>query len=129
MPPTVPSARYRAYLKQQGRCFYCGFPMWLSDLEQFARANRISLRLAQRFKCTAEHLKARSDGGSNRSENIVAACIFCNARRHRRTYPLAPYDYRTLVERRVKKSRWHPVAARHLRQGDIGFPICVSGLQ
>ena len=52
MPPTVPSARYRAYLKQQGRCFYCGFPMWLSDLEQFARANRISLRLAQRFKCT-----------------------------------------------------------------------------
>jgi len=39
---------------------------------------------------TAEHLKARMDGGGDAHENVVAACRYCNHQRHARFGPNAP---------------------------------------
>lgn len=107
MPKTFSSKRTKAFRRQQGRCFYCDQPMWLSDVTQFAEQHRITLAQAQRFRCTAEHLKARQDGGTDRAENIVAACWFCNNRRHRRLVPLEPPAYRNHVQKRLMHGRWH----------------------
>ena len=61
------------------------------------RVIRHELAKAQGFKCcyckrtfgkkgrrigaTIEHLVARADGGSNRRENLAAACLHCNQHR------------------------------------------------
>jgi hypothetical protein len=76
------SYRRKAFLEQSGRCFYCSAEMWLTHPERFASRHGLSEREAWRFKCTAEHLVARCDGGSDSQTNIVAACRFCNATRH-----------------------------------------------
>lgn len=54
--------RYQACRAQGGVCFYCLEPMGA--------------------EVTAEHLRARMDGGRDTRENIVAACRSCNHRRH-----------------------------------------------
>lgn len=97
--------------RQHFRCWYCGFPMWHRDPTPFAQRHGLTVRLARRFCCTAEHLKARSDGGSDRSDNIVAACIYCNRMRHKRKVPRDPEDHRSHVARRVRLGRWHPSQA------------------
>jgi len=51
-------ARVEAWSAQGGRCFYC--------------LARISRRQA-----TADHVRARANGGTDR-DNIVAACAACN---------------------------------------------------
>lgn len=104
-----PLARYRhhAYLAQQGRCYYCGLPMWQDDLDSFSRAHNIKPSQAKPLKCTAEHLEARQDGGLDTAQNIVAACWSCNQRRHKRKKAPAPDAYLDLVQERVRKGRWH----------------------
>ncbi|WP_416347129.1 HNH endonuclease signature motif containing protein [Devosia sp.] len=57
-------------------------------------------------RCTAEHLRARCDGGKDVLENVVAACWLCNNRRHRRKVPPAPEDYKRLVRNRISRGRW-----------------------
>ena len=72
-----------AFKNQSGRCYYCGAPMWQNDTcEEFARLYGISTKKAKRLQCTAEHLIAQCDGGKHTQENIVAACLWCNRRRH-----------------------------------------------
>ncbi|WP_370315223.1 HNH endonuclease signature motif containing protein [Roseivivax marinus] len=58
------------------------------------------------LRCTAEHLQARSDGGKDTFDNIVAACWFCNTRRHNQKVPLEPEAYRQHVRRRMSAGRW-----------------------
>jgi 5-methylcytosine-specific restriction endonuclease McrA len=60
----------------------------------------------------AEHLKARSEGGNDHPENIVAACQFCNQTRHKRKQPLAPEEYRRMIHRRLAQGRWHSLRPR-----------------
>ena len=103
-----------AYSEQHKRCFYCSAPMWISNPDAFAAKHSISTKEIQRFRCTAEHLRARADGGLNTRENIVAACTFCNSRRHRRAKPLTPLKYRSLVRDRIRAGRWHPQRFHHL---------------
>lgn len=67
--------RRAAALKQNFRCWYCGFPVWEGTREEFARKHNISIGDAERFRCTAEHLTARCDGGADIAGNIVAACL------------------------------------------------------
>lgn len=65
MPCKTPTKlRIAAFEAQQGRCYYCGQPMWLSDPEQFAEAHGIPLKQAALLQCTAEHLRARWSGWS-----------------------------------------------------------------
>ncbi|WP_420538483.1 HNH endonuclease [Marinobacter subterrani] len=81
--------------------------MWISDVESFAAHYSISVRKAQHFQCTGEHLVAHSEGGKPNSSNIVAACKFCNIKRHARKRPEDPVTYALHVQRRLKKGFWN----------------------
>jgi 5-methylcytosine-specific restriction endonuclease McrA len=106
---TTQIARHRAnaFATQQGRCFYCNAKMWLKDPQTIARQHGISLRQAQRLRCTAEHLTARQDGGKDVADNIVAACLHCNNTRHAGRNPPTPERYRGRVQLAMSKARWH----------------------
>lgn len=87
------SSRIDAYNHQRGRCCYCGNPMWEAAIEPVddAKARFAEPRLEkwfatpdaqlESFRCTAEHRVARSDGGTDSPDNIVAACMLCNSTR------------------------------------------------
>lgn len=112
MSNSIPKNRLVAFKRQAGSCYYCGFPMWIQQPKEFAGTFRISQGSSARFQCTAEHLVARQDGGSDSSKNIVAACRFCNSTRHRIPSAPDPTTYKKRVQRRVNAGKWHP---RHLR--------------
>lgn len=97
----IQSLRSRAFHAQQERCFYCNLPMWNDDVRAFARRFRITVRQARANRCTAEHLRARCDGGQDSAENVVAACFDCNATRHRRKKPLLAEKWQLIRARRA----------------------------
>lgn len=94
MPSKFSKQRQIAFSKQSGLCYYCGSPMWESKPKEFANKHKITKKYAGRFQCTAEHLKARCDGGEDHESNIVAACIVCNRKHHQRKNPLGPPKYK-----------------------------------
>ena len=59
------------------------------------------------LRCTAEHLIARSERGPDSQSNVVAACKFCNAMRHRGFSHLTPNAYEDVVEKLVSLHKWH----------------------
>lgn len=101
-------ARLLAFTYQNHRCYYCGFPMWLNSLKELPLPRGYK-GILPRLKCTAEHLIARQDGGGDSRDNIVAACHWCNQKRHSRYRPLDPVRYRQHVQKRVGKGAWHPL--------------------
>jgi hypothetical protein len=107
----VKAARRVALKNQNNRCYYCGFLMWEDNREEFASKHGISFRLAMRFQATAEHLIAQCEGGTDTQDNIVAACFYCNSRRHRSTLPLNPDAYRSKVIRAVARGKWNTFRA------------------
>jgi 5-methylcytosine-specific restriction endonuclease McrA len=98
--------RHRKMLAQEGRCYYCGLPMWDADNGYSLLSAGRKGRRPRALQCTAEHLLPRSEGGANTAENIVAACLFCNNARHRRKQPPSPEIYRMHVQRRMAAGRW-----------------------
>lgn len=103
------SARNAAFHAQAERCFYCNFPMWLTDRPGFAIAHGLTLLQASRLQATGEHLIAQQDGGRH-GRNVVAACHHCNQSRHKyrpHSAPL-PDQFARLVQARVKRRLWHP---------------------
>ena len=114
MSQKIQKSRLLAFERQNGRCYYCGAPLWCEKIAEFAAKFGISLRQANQFQCTAEHLVARQDGGCDASKNIVAACWFCNSRRHRRTSDLSPDAFKKLVSQRIKQFKWHPKQLHHM---------------
>ena len=106
MASSIPNLRLRASVHQGFRCYYCGLPFWIEDPVGFAARYRLTTQQARYLRCTAEHLQARVDGGSNRRDNVVAACTYCNTHRHRRRTPLLPPDYQAHVRRRMRQGRW-----------------------
>jgi 5-methylcytosine-specific restriction endonuclease McrA len=107
MPRSIVRSRAAAFIRQRGRCFYCGYPMWWSDKERYSSLYQISLAQARQFQCTAEHLRPRRDGGNCSRSNIVAACRTCNLRRHVRKKSLTPEKFKRLVHGRLVQGRWH----------------------
>ncbi len=103
------NARKAAYIQQNSRCYYCNQPMWLGDLDDFTRRFNLKESQYRKLECTAEHLHAQKDGGSNAPENIVAACRYCNQLRHRRRKEMDPQAYKALVQRRLSARRWHGI--------------------
>ena len=101
--------RSRAFSLQNGRCYYCGQPMWTEDPREFSSRFNVTLPQVLRFQCTAEHLTAHQDGGTTALNNIVAACRFCNQQRHRRKGSPVPEQFKKLVQQRMSKGRWHGV--------------------
>lgn len=99
----VKQARLRAFKSQNGNCIYCRLPMLLT-----AQEGPVALL------CTAEHLHARCDGGSDSPKNIVAACRHCNSKRHARSNALPPELFKDYVQRRMAAGRWHPEDVRRV---------------
>lgn len=106
---SIQKHRNRAFIIQSGLCFYCHQPMWVKDKNSFISKYCIRPKRANLLQCTAEHLKARQDGGSNSRSNIVAACKFCNSRRHKAKKALTPDLYKTHVQNRLAKNNWHQI--------------------
>lgn len=103
--------RNRAYERQGGICYYCGLPMWeKEDAEVLAAYLGIKARHVSWLKCTAEHLNARTDGGTDSAANVVAACLYCNSRRHlhRQDHAPSPENYRARVSACMATGHWHP---------------------
>lgn len=101
MSQSLKRFRIVAFAHQAGRCYYCGLPMWTQDPLSFARQYGITPRQAKRLQCTAEHLKARQDGGEDSFANLVAACLYCNQMRHRyKKVAPTPDRYRNRVQAR-----------------------------
>lgn len=100
----IPTLRRQAFDHQHGRCWYCGVQMWLASPSELPG---VPVRSASRLQCTAEHLQARCDGGTDVASNIVAACMLCNRTRHQRKKPPPPEAYLVDVRRRVCKGGWH----------------------
>jgi 5-methylcytosine-specific restriction endonuclease McrA len=67
----------------------------------------VPVRSCKLFQSTAEHLIARSDGGSDAPKNIVAACYFCNSSRHKAAKPKRWRDFQAYVSQRVQRGRWN----------------------
>lgn len=99
--------RQSAFIQQNGKCCYCGSVMWQDSPESFAEHQGISVKQARFYRCTAEHLHARQDGGGDNRSNIAAACIRCNQLRHARKVAMSHEQYLCYVQKRVKKGAWH----------------------
>jgi 5-methylcytosine-specific restriction endonuclease McrA len=106
MSDALQALRRAAAASQGNRCYYCALPMWHGNVRPFAAAFRLSEPQARLLQCTAEHLHPRNEGGRNTRPNVVAACWYCNTRRHARPNPLDPSRYRQLVQRRLASGRW-----------------------
>lgn len=120
--------RGKALILQQGKCYYGGSPIWDSGLSTFAATHAITLRQAALLRCTAEHLKARSDGGSDSVSNVVAACLYCNRSRHSRPSPMSPELYRCHVRSRMARGRWLTFRCDHLGAPGVANPAQISAL-
>lgn len=107
MPKSLKKKRTRAFEAQNGRCYYCGVRMWLESPRNLCKEYELSERAALLVSCTAEHLQARCEGGTDRQKNIAAACRFCNQTRHRRKQVLDPMQFRAHVKKRLGAKRWH----------------------
>ena len=114
MSHSLKKIRARAFDSQEGKCFYCKFPMWLVDPCVHPLWATTSARALHRLQCTAEHKVARMDGGSNTRRNVVAACRFCNHSRHRRRQPLSSKRFKKLVASRIRNGKWHPAELHRL---------------
>lgn len=102
----LPKLRARAFRLQAGRCYYCSCSMWQHSPQEIGLSP--SSKASRLFKCTAEHLVARCEGGTDKADNIVAACFLCNSRRHHFRSPLTPEAYRSHVATRTARGKWHP---------------------
>jgi hypothetical protein len=93
---------------QDSRCYYCGVVMWLGDPSTFRARFDLKRKRVEAFQCTAEHLKARCEGGLDKAGNVVAACSLCIRRRHQghRTAP-PPAEYRRQVRTQLGRGKWH----------------------
>ncbi|MCC9001509.1 MAG: HNH endonuclease [Candidatus Competibacter sp.] len=108
-----------AFQNQAGRCYYCDLPMWLDHPEHFALRFDITVPQSKQFQCTAEHLVARQEGGATSQSNIVAACLFCNQKRHQRKIALSPVKHKERIKKRLSVQKWHPFfSAKLLYAGD-----------
>lgn len=105
--PKLNILRHRAYLMQEGKCYYCGLPTWEKCPLPVAERMGLAPSHVGGLKCTAEHLKARSEGGKDTQKNIVVACLCCNSKRHQVRQPLHPKNYKQFVQKRMNRGDWH----------------------
>ena len=100
--------RTRACRRQAGHCIYCECLMWQgSNIDAFCAQHDLDPEHAQQLRCTAEHLLARCDGGSNAASNIAAACLYCNLKRHACRKAKASHNYARYVRAQMRKNQWH----------------------
>lgn len=109
----IANLRAAAFHHQRGLCFYCGLPMIPPGaVDQFAAKLSLSPKAALGVTATAEHLHAQCDGGRDTAENIAAAHLVCNQRRHRMRPAPDPVRYAATVRARAAKGLWLDKALR-----------------
>lgn len=106
MTKRLASLRCQAARRQSYHCYYCNLPMWEKDPTKLIARLSLSKAQAALFRCTAEHLHAKSQGGPDSSANILAACHFCNRNRHAARRALDPHEYKQHVTNRMNSGRW-----------------------
>lgn len=123
-PNKIRKLRHQAFVRQSGRCCYCTLPIWEGNPAEFTARYCVSLRKAKYLLCTAEHLIAQKDGGSDTAQNVAAACSWCNHMRHFRRQDKAPSPekYKNRVTQLIAKRQWHP--AIELCQMDSNSLAC-----
>ncbi|WP_409049552.1 HNH endonuclease [Delftia sp. UME58] len=87
--------------------------MWDSTFHgRFLSDYKLPESLLPHVRCTAEHLIAKQEGGPDSEKNIVAACHWCNSKRHAYRSHSAPdpEKYRAEVQRAMARRLWHPAA-------------------
>lgn len=114
MPSLLRFLRQQAFVRQNGKCWYCAAPMW--ERESVPPFGTCTFKAVQRLRCTAEHLVARRDGGPTHPTNIVAACAHCNRTRHKQRKPLHAEHYFRKVQHRMTKRQWHPLWVHQFMQ-------------
>ncbi|MFA9288166.1 HNH endonuclease [Comamonas sp. SY3] len=93
MRSRVAKHRHSAFQAQKGLCFYCNQPMVSAKKKHHPN------------RCTAEHLRAKCVGGSDRASNIVAACWHCNHHRHAgKQHAPEPSEWKELMQATNKPS-------------------------
>ncbi len=98
--------RRRKLHEQNGRCYYCLAPVWSRNPRAFGRRHGVTMRSVKLFQCTAEHLTPRCEGGPDSADNIVAACRYCNERRHQMKRPMTHEKYLERVQMRVARGTY-----------------------
>lgn len=106
MTKSIAHVRLLAAKRQNCQCYYCNLPMWNDSPEELISKYGLSKAQAKQLQCTAEHLHPKSLGGTNSQSNIVAACWYCNHKRHARLKPTDPSAYKHFVQQRISKGRW-----------------------
>jgi len=101
--------RNRKAVRQRWTCYYCRQPMWCRNVEGFAHRHKLPVAKAGLLQLTAEHLRARRDGGVNSYANIAAACLYCNRMRHQLGDVLSPAAYVQYVRSELRAGRWHGI--------------------
>lgn len=104
MPANLKRNCHRAAAAQSNRCCYCTVLLCLGNVAEFAAQHKLSLRQARTVLATAEHKIPRSAGGSNRVDNISAACMTCNWRRGNRPDSEA---FRLRALNQMRQGKWH----------------------
>lgn len=99
--------RARAYFAQRALCYYCQCKMYIGNPSEFALSHGLSDRQVRQVQCTAEHLTAQRDGGTDARSNIAAVCWHCNRLRHARKTPLSANRYRDYVRKKIAGGAWH----------------------
>ena len=109
--PTVPTPLVRlreiSSQRQRGRCFYCQVLLAPARLETFAQRFQLSLAQVRGLQCTAEHLRARKNGGKDEPGNIVAACLKCNQSRHSHGRDSSPEEHKASIAKQIARKQWH----------------------
>ena len=104
--PNISRIRSEKMIAQGGFCYYCGLPMWDNTSSASFKSARGDMGSLPQLRCTAEHLRPRSEGGKDVAENIVAACLYCNRSRHLKKKPRSPVAHRDHVRKRMAAGRW-----------------------
>jgi hypothetical protein len=107
----IQKIRNHQAVRQRWRCYYCDQPMWCEKPEAFAARHGLTRDQASQLQLTAEHLRARCEGGRHSYRNIAAACLFCNRMRHQTgRQHLSPADYARYVRAELSLGRWHGIS-------------------
>ena len=83
--------KHRLYVAQAGVCCYCEKPMLMTGdmtVKRFAALYGSTRRHAAQRVASIEHLVKRADGGTRHRHNIALACVFCNSKRHDKSWVL-----------------------------------------
>ena len=117
---TLIKNRQLSFEAQRGCCYYCKCAMWRGhEGREFRQRHSLTKKQARPLRCTAEHLKARRDGGGNAAGNIVAACLRCNGGRHQQKKAPEPSAFLDFVEQRVAVGEWHGCDLMRHRLRDV----------